>query len=145
MLLLLNVIHSVLTHFRSVFVDSDNSFEFWFNGEFIEHDELSFSPHQAVAVSFEWDGQSDKVYSILCQDYMNEEFNTGFEYVEVPLWIDGQCCFLNRTSLVFDNCTAETESRMPNQLSTKHWRGVLGASWWPRSVGSMCGGSYASL
>jgi hypothetical protein len=34
---------------------------------------------QAVAVSFEWDGVSDKTYAIMCEDYASE---SGYEYVD---------------------------------------------------------------
>ena len=40
---------------------------------------MTFTPHNAVAVSFEWDGVSDKHYAILCQDYASE---SGYEYIE---------------------------------------------------------------
>lgn len=55
----------------------DNYFEFWFNGELIAKDPLFFTPHQAVKVSFDWDGTSDKHYAIMCQDYATE---SGYEY-----------------------------------------------------------------
>jgi len=32
-----------------------------------------------VAVSFEWDGVSDKTYAIMCEDYASE---SGYEYVD---------------------------------------------------------------
>ena len=44
----------------------DNYFEFYFNGELVATDPMTFTPHQAVAVSFEWDGTSNKEYAIMC-------------------------------------------------------------------------------
>jgi hypothetical protein len=43
----------------------DNYFEFYFNGRLIAKDPLSFTPHNAVAVSFEYDGVSPKHYAIM--------------------------------------------------------------------------------
>eukprot|EP01060_Flectonema_neradi_P032168 TRINITY_DN5069_c0_g1_i1.p1 TRINITY_DN5069_c0_g1~~TRINITY_DN5069_c0_g1_i1.p1 ORF type:complete len:264 (+),score=56.13 TRINITY_DN5069_c0_g1_i1:106-897(+) len=57
----------------------DNQFEFYFNGQLIASDPVHFTPHQAVEVSFEWDGISDKVYAIHCQDYAS---SSGYEYIE---------------------------------------------------------------
>lgn len=57
----------------------DNYFEFYFNGELIAKDPMTFIPHQAVEVSFEWDGVSDKEYAIMCQDFATE---SGYEYTE---------------------------------------------------------------
>eukprot|EP00755_Sulcionema_specki_P025323 Sspe_Gene.15643::Locus_5447_Transcript_1_1_Confidence_1.000_Length_1492::g.15643::m.15643 len=56
----------------------DNVFEFYFNGKFVASDPVGFTPHQAVQVSFEWDGVSDKVYAIKCQDYAT---SSGYEYI----------------------------------------------------------------
>mmetsp|Transcript_10829 Transcript_10829/g.19248 ORF Transcript_10829/g.19248 Transcript_10829/m.19248 type:complete len:303 (-) Transcript_10829:164-1072(-) len=56
----------------------DNYFEFWFNGVKIAEDPLDFTPHQAVSVSFTYDGNSSKTYAILCQDYASD---TGYEYI----------------------------------------------------------------
>jgi len=55
----------------------DNKFDFYFNGELIKEDPISFTPHNAVRVSFTWDGVSDKVYAIKCQDYASD---SGYEY-----------------------------------------------------------------
>uniref|UniRef100_A0A7S1ND03 Uncharacterized protein n=1 Tax=Eutreptiella gymnastica TaxID=73025 RepID=A0A7S1ND03_9EUGL len=55
----------------------DNYFEFFFNGNLIKKDPLTFTPHQAVKVSFEWDGTSDKTYAIMCQDFATP---SGYEY-----------------------------------------------------------------
>ncbi|CAB9508911.1 expressed unknown protein [Seminavis robusta] len=57
----------------------DNYFEFYFNGELIQKDPMTFTPHNAVEVSFGWDGVSDKHYAILCQDYASE---SGYEYID---------------------------------------------------------------
>ena len=38
---------------------------------------MTFKPHQAVAVSFDWDGVSDKNYAIWCQDFAT---SSGYEY-----------------------------------------------------------------
>ena len=57
----------------------DNYFEFWFNGVLVKQDPMTFTPHNAVAVSFEWDGVSDKEYAIMCMDYAS---SSGYEYVE---------------------------------------------------------------
>jgi hypothetical protein len=35
-------------------------FEFWFNGKLVAKDPLTFTPHNAAEVSFEWDGSSDQ-------------------------------------------------------------------------------------
>mmetsp|Transcript_20411 Transcript_20411/g.56572 ORF Transcript_20411/g.56572 Transcript_20411/m.56572 type:complete len:291 (-) Transcript_20411:516-1388(-) len=56
----------------------DNKFSFWFNGELVAQDPMSFTPHQAVAVSFEWDPSTPKRYAISCEDYATE---SGYEYV----------------------------------------------------------------
>ena len=55
----------------------DNYFEFYFNGELIATDPLTFTPHNAVAVSFSWDGTSDRHYAIMCQDFAS---SSGYEY-----------------------------------------------------------------
>jgi len=57
----------------------DNTFEFYFNGEPIKEDPISFTPHNAVRVSFTWDGVSDKVFAIKCQDYASA---SGYEYTQ---------------------------------------------------------------
>mmetsp|Transcript_34054 Transcript_34054/g.47195 ORF Transcript_34054/g.47195 Transcript_34054/m.47195 type:complete len:355 (-) Transcript_34054:194-1258(-) len=66
----------------------DNQFEFFFNGQLIASDPLLFTPHQAVAVSFEYDGVSSKTYAILCQDWASD---SGYEYTntESPQLGDG--------------------------------------------------------
>merc|ERR1712192_68461 len=40
-------------------------------------DPIDFTPHQAVRVSFEYDGTSAKTYAIMCQDYASD---SGYEY-----------------------------------------------------------------
>eukprot|EP00928_Gymnodinium_smaydae_P064692 TRINITY_DN47962_c0_g1_i1.p1 TRINITY_DN47962_c0_g1~~TRINITY_DN47962_c0_g1_i1.p1 ORF type:complete len:319 (+),score=31.40 TRINITY_DN47962_c0_g1_i1:68-1024(+) len=60
----------------------DNYFEFYFNGQLIAKDPLTFTPHNAVSVSFTWDGVSDKVFAIMCQDFATA---SGYEYVESGL------------------------------------------------------------
>jgi len=55
----------------------DNYFEFYFNGELIKKDPMTFTPHQAVEVTFDWDGTSDKHYAIMCQDFAT---SSGYEY-----------------------------------------------------------------
>mmetsp|Transcript_50262 Transcript_50262/g.114186 ORF Transcript_50262/g.114186 Transcript_50262/m.114186 type:complete len:756 (-) Transcript_50262:424-2691(-) len=57
----------------------DNYFEFWFNGELVAKDPMTFTPHNAVQVSFEWDGVSDKEFAIMCMDYAS---TSGYEYTE---------------------------------------------------------------
>jgi hypothetical protein len=57
----------------------DNYFEFWFNGQLVAKDPINFVPHNAVGVSFEWDGTSDKEYAIMCMDYASD---SGYEYTE---------------------------------------------------------------
>eukprot|EP01060_Flectonema_neradi_P037916 TRINITY_DN7791_c3_g1_i1.p1 TRINITY_DN7791_c3_g1~~TRINITY_DN7791_c3_g1_i1.p1 ORF type:complete len:314 (+),score=65.04 TRINITY_DN7791_c3_g1_i1:77-1018(+) len=57
----------------------DNQFEFYFNGVLIASDPIAFTPHQAVQVSFDWDGVSDKVFAISCQDYAS---TSGYEYID---------------------------------------------------------------
>jgi len=59
------------------YIYCDNYFEFYFNGQLIQKDPLDFTPHNAVKVSFEYDGTSDKTYAILCQDYASD---SGYEY-----------------------------------------------------------------
>ena len=61
------------------YIYCDNYFEFWFNGVLVKKDPMTFTPHNAVAVSFEWDGVSDKEYAIMCMDYAS---SSGYEYVE---------------------------------------------------------------
>ena len=39
---------------------------------------MTFTPHNAVAVSFEWDEVSDKHYAILCRDFASD---SGYEYI----------------------------------------------------------------
>jgi hypothetical protein len=39
---------------------------------------VTFTPHQAVAVTFEWDGISDITYAIQCEDFASD---SGYEYV----------------------------------------------------------------
>lgn len=60
----------------------DNYFEFYFNGQLIAKDPLTFTPHNAVSVSFTWDGVSDKVFAIMCQDFATA---SGYEYTESGL------------------------------------------------------------
>jgi len=59
------------------FIFCDNQFEFYFNGVLVKSDPIAFTPHQAVAVSFNYDGTSDKTYAIMCQDYAS---SSGYEY-----------------------------------------------------------------
>jgi len=61
------------------YIYCDNYFEFWFNGELVAKDPMTFTPHNAVQVSFEWDGVSDKEYAIMCMDYAS---TSGYEYIE---------------------------------------------------------------
>eukprot|EP00930_Biecheleria_cincta_P066300 TRINITY_DN5238_c1_g2_i1.p1 TRINITY_DN5238_c1_g2~~TRINITY_DN5238_c1_g2_i1.p1 ORF type:complete len:693 (+),score=94.90 TRINITY_DN5238_c1_g2_i1:43-2121(+) len=56
----------------------DNYFEFYFNGQLVKKDPLDFTPHNAVKVSFDYDG-GKKVYAILCQDYAS---TSGYEYTD---------------------------------------------------------------
>ena len=55
----------------------DNYFEFYFNGQLVKKDPMTFTPHQAVKVSFDWDGTSDRTYAIMCQDFATP---SGYEY-----------------------------------------------------------------
>ncbi len=48
-------------------------------GKLIASDPLDFTPHNGVSVSFEWDGVSDRVYAIMCQDYATA---SGYEYTQ---------------------------------------------------------------
>mmetsp|Transcript_58117 Transcript_58117/g.142567 ORF Transcript_58117/g.142567 Transcript_58117/m.142567 type:complete len:300 (+) Transcript_58117:131-1030(+) len=57
----------------------DNQFEFWFNGAKVASDPLAFTPHNAVKVSFEWDGSYPASFSISCQDFATD---SGYEYTE---------------------------------------------------------------
>ena len=56
----------------------DNKFTLWVNGREVATDPIAFTPHQAVAVSFEWDGLSSLTYAIQCEDYASP---SGFEYI----------------------------------------------------------------
>ena len=56
----------------------DNVFTLWVNGKEIVTDPVSFTPHQAVRVEFEWDGSSDITYAIQCEDYASP---SGYEYI----------------------------------------------------------------
>lgn len=58
----------------------DNNFTFYFNGELVKVDPIEFRPRQAVSVSFDWDGVSDKVYAISCWDFFVPP--SGYEYTE---------------------------------------------------------------
>lgn len=94
----------------------DNYFEFWFNGELIVKDPFEFAPHNAVNVSFIWDGVSDKTYAILCQDYMNKDYgDTGFEYADAPVWNmeTESCCYMSKDTLMLDSCTDVTKEECP--------------------------------
>ena len=55
----------------------DNQFTLWVNGEKIATDPVSFTPHQAVRVAFEWNGTSNITYAIQCEDYASD---SGYEY-----------------------------------------------------------------
>ncbi|KAJ1477304.1 hypothetical protein T484DRAFT_3034837, partial [Baffinella frigidus] len=57
----------------------DNVFSFWFNNALIKTDPITFTPHNAVKVSFTWDGTSDKHFAIMCQDFATA---SGYEYTE---------------------------------------------------------------
>lgn len=57
----------------------DNKFSLWVNGELVATDPINFTPHQAVEVSFDWDGVSSITYAIQCEDYASI---SGYEYVE---------------------------------------------------------------
>jgi tyrosinase len=59
------------------YIYCDNYFEFYFNGELIKVDPITFTPHQAVRVSFTWDGVSPKNYAIMCMDFASP---SGYEY-----------------------------------------------------------------
>jgi hypothetical protein len=59
------------------YIYCDNYFEFYFNGELIAKDPIGFTPHQAVKVTFEYDGVAEKTYAIMCQDYASA---SGYEY-----------------------------------------------------------------
>ena len=56
----------------------DNKFTLWVNGEEVATDPVSFTPHQAVRVSFEWDGLTSITYALQCEDFASE---SGFEYI----------------------------------------------------------------
>lgn len=57
----------------------DNKFTLWVNGEEVATDPIDFTPHQAVKVAFEWDGNSNIDYAIQCEDYAS---TSGYEYIE---------------------------------------------------------------
>lgn len=56
----------------------DNKFTLWVDGGEVATDPVDFTPHQAVRVSFEWDGLSSIVYAIQCEDFASA---SGYEYV----------------------------------------------------------------
>lgn len=57
----------------------DNQFTLWVNGRKVATDPVSFTPHQAVRVAFEWNGTSSITYAIQCEDYASD---SGYEYIE---------------------------------------------------------------
>ena len=57
----------------------DNQFTLWVNGRKVATDPVSFTPHQAVRVAFEWNGTSRITYAIQCEDYASD---SGYEYIE---------------------------------------------------------------
>ena len=59
------------------YIYADNYFEFYFNGQLVKTDPLTFTPHNGVKVSFEWDGISDKTYAFKCMDFAT---TSGYEY-----------------------------------------------------------------
>ena len=61
------------------YIYADNWFEFYFNGQLIKTDPLTFTPHQAVEVEFEWDGVSDRQYAFKASDYAS---TSGYEYTD---------------------------------------------------------------
>tara|TARA_B110000285_G_C14745954_1_gene432967 strand:+ start:85 stop:648 length:564 start_codon:yes stop_codon:yes gene_type:complete len=61
------------------FIYADNWFEFYFNGVLIKTDPLTFTPHQACEVSFEWDGVSERQYAFKASDYAS---TSGYEYTD---------------------------------------------------------------
>ena len=56
----------------------DNAFTLWVNGERVAADPIAFTPHQAVRVSFNWDGVSNLTYAIQCEDFASE---SGYEHI----------------------------------------------------------------
>jgi len=56
----------------------DNQFTLWVNGREVAVDPVAFTPHQAVRVAFEWDGNSSLTYAIQCEDFASD---SGYEYV----------------------------------------------------------------
>eukprot|EP01060_Flectonema_neradi_P022385 TRINITY_DN3063_c0_g1_i3.p1 TRINITY_DN3063_c0_g1~~TRINITY_DN3063_c0_g1_i3.p1 ORF type:complete len:332 (+),score=74.25 TRINITY_DN3063_c0_g1_i3:49-1044(+) len=75
---ILSVVSTVVGVTLTGTIYCDNQFSFYFNGQLVATDPVAFTPHQAVQVSFEWDGVSDKVYAIECQDYASD---SGYEYI----------------------------------------------------------------
>ena len=57
----------------------DNQFTLWVNGQKIATDPIAFTPHQAVRVTFEWNGKSSLTYAIQCEDFASE---SGYEYID---------------------------------------------------------------
>lgn len=79
LVLLLNLVVTAQAVTISGTIYCDNDFEFYFNGLLVAKDPLDFTPHNAVKVSFEWDGKTSKTYAIMCQDFATD---SGYEYTE---------------------------------------------------------------
>jgi len=86
----------------------DNKFTLWVNGEEVATDPVSFTPHQAVRVSFEWDGLSSLAYAIQCEDYASE---SGYEYVGT-----------NRAQLGDGALIAEFDDGLDTVTNSETWR-----------------------
>jgi hypothetical protein len=65
------------------YIFADNYFEFYVNGELVETDPVSFTPHQAVEVNFTRNSSGTVVYAIFAKDYGDAV--TGLEYVNSSL------------------------------------------------------------
>ena len=51
------------------YIYASSWFEFYFNGNLIKTDPLTFTPNQAVEVEFEWDGVSDRQYAFKASNW----------------------------------------------------------------------------
>merc|ERR1712194_636637 len=59
----------------------DKHFEFYFNDKLIQSDPISFTPNQAVNVSFEYTS-GPKTYAIMCEDFHSD---SGYLYVSTAI------------------------------------------------------------
>jgi len=108
----------------------DNKFTLWVNGQKVANDPIEFTPHQAVRVSFEWNGTSNITYAIQCEDYASD---SGYEYIES-----------DRPQLGDGALIAEFDDGMGTVTSESSWR-VYTATFGPTDVSLSAGCSPSNL